>query len=125
MIPRTPTTPESVTDEWLEACGRALAASEFAAMAAYPDLCQLFASGAWLKQQLVGGGMHEALAAVICRSHGEVFAAHRVDPWQIAEASLEAARATPPPSVAPGDPLPTLVVFALIPRKNTNESEGF
>lgn len=109
---RTPATPGDVTDEWLAVALAALAASEHASMLEYPDLALLAVSGGWLFQQLKAVGWPSELAGLVCRSHGEVWQRIQRDPWEIAVASLEAARRNPPPPWNPGEPLPVIVVMA-------------
>lgn len=105
---RTPATPSDVTDEWLAQAHAILAASEHAQMLNFPDLA---VSASWLFQQLQAAGWPAELAGLVCRSHGEVWVGTQRDPWEIAVASLEAARRNPPPPWRPGEPLPTVVVL--------------
>ncbi len=109
---RTPATPADVTDERLAVAQDVIAASEGALMLEYPDLALLAVSGCWLLQQLHEAGWPSELAGLVCRSLNEVWQRLQRDPWEIAVASLDAARRNPPPAWQPGDPLPVVVVVA-------------
>lgn len=120
MIPRTPTTPHEVTDEWLATAWQGLVEAGLALLAGAPQVQQAALAAMWVQWQVELGGVAEPVARQIAQSVIAVTRQTAGDPWQIAEATLDAVRRNPPPK---GKNV-QLFVFAS-PAEKPNESEGF